>query len=61
MQPGARYANWIEQDKVLFRFENAQAMFTKNISEPPTASPTPLINEEHPAANVPWAQLQPRQ
>ena len=61
LQPGARYANWIEQDKVLFRFENAQSMFTKNISEPPTASPTPLINEEHSAANVPWAQLQPRQ
>ena len=61
LQPGARYADWITEDKVLFRFENVESMFTKNINEPPTASPMPLINESHPAFKAPWAQLQPRQ
>ena len=61
LQPGARYADWITEDKVLFRFENVETMFTKNINEPPTASPMPLINENHPAFKAPWAQLQPRQ
>jgi hypothetical protein len=61
LQPGARYADWITENKVLFRFENVETMFTKNINEPPTASPMPLINEKHPAFKAPWAQLQPRQ
>ena len=61
LQPGARYAEWIENDKVLFRLENADAMFIKSINEAPTTSPTMLINNGHPAYNSPWAQLQPRQ
>jgi len=61
LQPGARYAEWIENDKVLFRLENADAMFVKSINEAPTASPSILINDGHPAYNAPWAQLQPRQ
>ena len=33
LQPGARYADWVENDKVQFRLENADAMFIKNIND----------------------------
>ena len=61
LQPGARYADWVENDKVQFRLENADAMFIKNINDAPTTSPILLIDDGHPAYNSPWAQLQPRQ
>ena len=61
LQPGARYADWVENDKVQFRLENADAMFIKNINDAPTTSPILLIEDGHPAYNSPWAQLQPRQ
>ena len=60
LQPGARYADWISNDEVIFRFENANTMYSKNINEPPLSSPIFLIKENHPAYNSPWAQLQPR-
>ena len=60
LQPGARYADWISNDEVIFRFENANTMYSKNINEPPLSSPIVLIKENHPAYNSPWAQLQPR-
>ena len=61
LQPGARYADWVENDIVQFRLENADAMFIKNINDAPTTSPILLIDDGHPAYNSPWAQLQPRQ
>ena len=61
LQPGARYADWVENDIVQFRLENADAMFIKNINDAPTTSPILLIDNGHPAYNSPWAQLQPRQ
>tara|TARA_Y100000741_G_scaffold262055_1_gene202691 strand:+ start:233 stop:2284 length:2052 start_codon:yes stop_codon:yes gene_type:complete len=65
LQAGARYGDWIENDKVLFHMDDGveEFMFTKNISDEPATSATKLINDDHPAAKakVPWAQLQPRQ
>ena len=54
LQSGGRYANWISNDMVLFRYESTNAMYKKAITDDSGTDPVLFYD-------VPWAQLQPRQ
>lgn len=54
LQSGGRYANWISNDMVLFRYESTNAMYKKAITDDSGTDPILFYD-------VPWAQLQPRQ